>query len=33
MPRLCRKLGLALRRDKPLTKGLRELIGAVTALK
>lgn len=32
-PRLYRKLALVLRRDKPLTKGLRELIRAVTALK
>lgn len=32
-PRLYRKLALVLRRDKPLTKGLRELIRAITALK
>jgi DNA-binding transcriptional LysR family regulator len=32
-PRLYRKLGLVLRRDKPLTKGLRELIRAVMTLK
>ncbi len=32
-PRLYRKLALVLRRDKPLTKGLRELVRAVTALK
>ncbi|MGZ3620199.1 MAG: LysR family transcriptional regulator [Candidatus Binataceae bacterium] len=32
-PRLYRKLGLVLRRDKPLTKGLRELVRAVMTLK
>jgi DNA-binding transcriptional LysR family regulator len=32
-PRLYRKLALVLRRDKPLTKGLRELVRAVAALK
>jgi DNA-binding transcriptional LysR family regulator len=32
-PRLYRKLGLVLRRDKPLTKGLGELIRAVMTLK
>jgi DNA-binding transcriptional LysR family regulator len=32
-PRLKRTLGLVLRRDKPLTKGLREMIRAITALK
>lgn len=32
-PRLERTLGLVLRRDKPLTKGLRETIRAVMALK
>ena len=32
-PRLYRKLALVLRRDKPLTKGLRELVRAITALK
>ena len=31
-PRLYRKLALVLRRDKPLTKGLRELVKAVAAL-
>jgi DNA-binding transcriptional LysR family regulator len=31
-PRLYRRLGLVLRRDKPLTKGLRELIAAIRAL-
>ena len=32
-PRLYRKLALVLRRDKPLTKGLRELIRRIGALK
>jgi len=32
-PKLYRKLALVLRRDKPLTKGLRELIRAIAALK
>jgi DNA-binding transcriptional LysR family regulator len=32
-PRLKRTLGLVLRRDKPLTKGLREMVRAITALK
>ena len=32
-PRLYRKLALVLRRDKPLTKGLRELIRGIEALK
>lgn len=32
-PRLYRKLALVLRRDKPLTKGLRELVRVITALK
>src|SRR6185436_1153359 len=32
-PRLYRKLALVLRRDKPLTKGLRELTRAIAALK
>jgi DNA-binding transcriptional LysR family regulator len=32
-PRLYRKLGVVLRRDKPLTKGLRELIRAIMTLK
>jgi DNA-binding transcriptional LysR family regulator len=32
-PKLYRKLALVLRRDKPLTKGLRELIRALGALK
>ena len=32
-PRLYRKLALVLRRDKPLTRGLRELVRAITALK
>ena len=32
-PRLERTLGLVLRRDKPLTKGLRETIRAVMALR
>ena len=32
-PRLYRKLALVLRKDKPLTKGLRELIKAISALK
>jgi len=32
-PKLYRKLGLVLRRDKPLTKGLRELIRAIMTLK
>ena len=32
-PRLYRKLALVLRRDKPLTKGLRELMRAIAALK
>ena len=32
-PRLYRKLGLVLRRDKPLTKGLRELIRSIMTLK
>ena len=32
-PRLYRKLALVLRRDKPLTKGLRELVRAIAALK
>ena len=33
MPRLQRTLGLVLRKDKPLTKGLREMIRAVMALR
>jgi DNA-binding transcriptional LysR family regulator len=32
-PKLYRKLGLVLRRDKPLTKGLRELTRAILTLK
>lgn len=32
-PRLKRTLGLVLRRDKPLTKGLREMVRAVMALR
>jgi DNA-binding transcriptional LysR family regulator len=32
-PKLYRKLALVLRRDKPLTKGLRELVRAIAALK
>jgi DNA-binding transcriptional LysR family regulator len=32
-PRLERTLGLVIRRDKPLTKGLREMVRAVMALK
>jgi DNA-binding transcriptional LysR family regulator len=32
-PKLYRKLGLVLRRDKPLTKGLRELVRAILTLK
>jgi DNA-binding transcriptional LysR family regulator len=32
-PRLKRTLGLVLRRDKPLTKGLREMIRAIAALR
>lgn len=32
-PRLKRTLGLVLRRDKPLTKGLREMIRAIEALR
>lgn len=31
-PKLYRRLGLVLRRDKPLTKGLRELIAAIRTL-
>jgi hypothetical protein len=32
-PKLYRRLGLVLRRDKPLTKGLRELIRSIMTLK
>src|SRR5262249_61968673 len=32
-PRLYRTLALVLRRDKPLTRGLREAVKAITALK
>jgi DNA-binding transcriptional LysR family regulator len=32
-PKLYRRLGLVLRRDKPLTKALRELVRAITSLK
>jgi hypothetical protein len=32
-PRLYRKLAIVLRRDKPLTKGLREVIRKLEALK
>jgi len=32
-PKLYRKLALVLRRDKPLTKGLREFVRAIAALK
>jgi DNA-binding transcriptional LysR family regulator len=32
-PKLYRKLGLVLRRDKPLTRGLRELIRSIMTLK
>ena len=31
-PRLYRKLGIVLRRDKPLTRGLREVVGALVGL-
>src|SRR5262249_4029950 len=31
-PRLTRQLGVVLRRDKPLQRGLRELVNALTAL-
>jgi DNA-binding transcriptional LysR family regulator len=30
-PRLCRKLAIVLRRDKPLQRGLREVVGALKA--
>ena len=32
-PRLYRKLALVMRRDKPLTKGLREMMRVIAALK
>jgi hypothetical protein len=28
-PRLCRKLAIVLRRDKPLQRGLREVVNAL----
>jgi DNA-binding transcriptional LysR family regulator len=30
-PRLCRKLAIVLRRDKPLQRGLREVVAALKA--
>jgi hypothetical protein len=32
MPKLSRRLGVVLRRDKPLQRGLRELVNALLAL-